>query len=112
MNEDILSGTASNLGGKVEQAAGSMTGDAKLQGQGKIDEVKGQVQAGFGRAKDNLRSTIDTLSDQARTAASGVQTQAGNAGESIGAMVKEQPIAALLTATAVGYLLAFLIHRR
>ena len=112
MDEDSVGGTARNFGGKVEQAAGDLTGDSKLQAEGMTDQFAGKVQAGLGRARDGIRSTVDSLSDQARTAASGLQDQAGTAGETLTAMVKEQPMAAILTASAVGYLVAFLIHRR
>ena len=112
MDEDRVTGAINSAAGKVEGLAGDVTGDAKLRASGTMDDVAGQVQNGYGRAKDTLRGTVDALSDQARTAASSAQQQMGSAGESLGQMVQEQPVAALLTASAVGYLLAFLIHRR
>ena len=34
MNKDRVKGSATNLGGKVKEAAGRATGDQKLQGEG------------------------------------------------------------------------------
>jgi uncharacterized protein YjbJ (UPF0337 family) len=39
MNEDRISGTARNLGGKVEEGVGRATGDVKTQIQGKLDQT-------------------------------------------------------------------------
>ncbi|MGC2080157.1 MAG: CsbD family protein, partial [Xanthobacteraceae bacterium] len=60
MNEDRISGAARNFGGKVEEGAGRVTGDAKTQIQGKLDQVAGTAQDLYGR-------TVDTAIDSATT---------------------------------------------
>ena len=54
-DHDRIDGAAKNIGGKVKEAAGKMTGDTKLQAEGKADQVEGKVQNAVGGAKDSLR---------------------------------------------------------
>ena len=44
MNEDRISGTARNVGGKIEEGLGRLTGDAKTQIRGKLDQAAGAAQ--------------------------------------------------------------------
>ena len=44
MDENRISGTARNLGGKVEEGLGHVTGDLKTQAQGKLDQAAGAAQ--------------------------------------------------------------------
>ena len=44
MDENRLSGTAKNLGGKVEEALGRATGDPKTQVRGQMQQAEGSVQ--------------------------------------------------------------------
>ena len=39
----------------MKEVAGKLTGDAKLEGEGKADQVKGKVQNAIGGIKDKLR---------------------------------------------------------
>ena len=55
MDRDRVAGAAKNLKGKVKEAAGKATGDAKLKSEGKADQVSGKVQNAFGGAKDAIR---------------------------------------------------------
>lgn len=54
-DHDRIEGAAKNIGGKVKEAAGKMTGDTKLQAEGKADQVEGKVQNAVGGAEDSLR---------------------------------------------------------
>ena len=54
-DHDRIEGAAKNMGGKVKEAAGKMTGDTKLQAEGKADQVEGKVQNAVGGVKDSLR---------------------------------------------------------
>ena len=55
MDKDRVKGSATNVGGKAKEAAGKVTGDSKLQGEGKMDKAKGKVQNAVGGAKDALK---------------------------------------------------------
>ena len=54
-DHDRVEGAAKNMGGKIKEAAGKVTGDTKLQAEGKADQVEGKVQNAVGGAKDSLR---------------------------------------------------------
>ena len=55
MDKDRIKGSASNMGGKVKEAAGDLTGDSKLQSEGKMDQGKGKVQNAIGGIKDAIK---------------------------------------------------------
>ena len=41
MDENRVSGTARNMGGKIEEGVGTLVGDAKTRIQGKLDQASG-----------------------------------------------------------------------
>src|SRR5215469_4886681 len=51
MDKDRMRGAANKAKGAVKEAAGRVTGDAKLKAEGKIDKAKGKVQSAVGGAK-------------------------------------------------------------
>lgn len=52
MNKDRIEGVAKQAKGSVKETAGKVTGDAKLQAEGKADKVEGKVQNAVGGMKD------------------------------------------------------------
>lgn len=54
-DQDRIEGTAKNMGGKIKEAAGKVTGDEKLKAEGRADQVEGKVQNAVGGVKDSLR---------------------------------------------------------
>ena len=55
MDRDRVEGAAKNVGGKIKEAAGKVTGDEKLKREGQADQVAGKVQNAVGGVKDALR---------------------------------------------------------
>eukprot|EP01031_Cornospumella_fuschlensis_P008452 gene8452-10415_t len=55
MDKDRIAGAAKQAKGAIKDAAGKLTGDAKLQAEGKADKVAGKVQNAAGGAKDAVR---------------------------------------------------------
>ena len=55
MDKDRIEGSANQAKGALKQAAGKITGDAKLQAEGTADKAKGKLQNAVGGAKDALR---------------------------------------------------------
>jgi uncharacterized protein YjbJ (UPF0337 family) len=47
------------MGGKVKEAAGNVSGDAKLKHEGQADQVAGKAQNAVGGAKDALRDATN-----------------------------------------------------
>lgn len=55
MDEDRVKGSAQSIKGKIKEVAGKVTGDSKLQAEGKADQVGGKVRNAVGGAKDAIR---------------------------------------------------------
>ncbi|MDB5601453.1 MAG: hypothetical protein JWN71_3497 [Xanthobacteraceae bacterium] len=55
MDKDRIKGSAEQAKGSVKEVAGKLTGDAKLEAEGKADKTAGKVQNAIGGLKDTLR---------------------------------------------------------
>ena len=55
MDKDRVVGSAKEVRGAAKQVVGKALGDAKLQSDGKADQIEGKVQNAFGGIKDTLR---------------------------------------------------------
>ena len=51
MNEDRVAGTATNLGGKVQQGIGRVTGDTKSQVEGVVNQAAAQPKTSMVRPR-------------------------------------------------------------
>ena len=87
MNEDRFSGTARNLGGKVEEGVGRVTGDVKTQLQGKLDQAAGVAQDLYGQTADAARDTAANLDKWLRNT------------------IETQPYTTAIVALGIGWLL-------
>jgi uncharacterized protein YjbJ (UPF0337 family) len=58
VDENQFEGAARDLGGKVQDAVGGLTGDASTQAKGKLNQVSGKAQKTFGDASEELRSNV------------------------------------------------------
>jgi uncharacterized protein YjbJ (UPF0337 family) len=83
MDENRIKGGARDFGGKLQDAAGGLTGDAETQVRGKVNQAAGQAQEAYGRVLDDLRD-----------------------------FAVEEPITALVSALGVGVVLGYLLGRR
>ncbi|WP_277184715.1 CsbD family protein [Caballeronia sp. BR00000012568055] len=82
MAQDQLEGAAQQVAGKVQDAVGALTGDAGLQGEGKLRQAAGNLQQSYGQTVDNVRLAV-----------------------------ANQPIQGVLIAAAVGFVLGALWNR-
>jgi uncharacterized protein YjbJ (UPF0337 family) len=55
MDKDRVKGSASQAKGAIKEAAGKITGDAKLQAEGKAEKAAGKVRNAVGGLKDAAR---------------------------------------------------------
>ena len=53
-DHDRIEGAAKNIGGKVKEGVGHVTGDEKLKAEGKAEQVEGKVQNTVGGIKDAI----------------------------------------------------------
>jgi uncharacterized protein YjbJ (UPF0337 family) len=92
MDENRVSGTARNMGGKIEEGIGTLVGDAKTRIQGKLDQASGAAQDLYGQAADAARETAagfdkwlpTTIETQPYTAAAVASASAGSSVGCIG----------------------------
>jgi uncharacterized protein YjbJ (UPF0337 family) len=59
MDKEHVKGAAETGGGKIEEAAGHMIGNKKLENKGKVDQVKGAVHSAVGDVKDAANATFN-----------------------------------------------------
>ena len=59
MDRDRVEGAAKNVGGKIKEAAGKVSGDEKLKREGQADQLAGKVQNIVGGVKDKRREEDD-----------------------------------------------------
>jgi uncharacterized protein YjbJ (UPF0337 family) len=55
MDKDRIEGAAEQAKGKIKEVAGKVSGDSKLESEGKADQVAGKVQNTIGGIKDTIR---------------------------------------------------------
>ncbi len=87
MDENRVEGTARNLGGKVQEGVGRVTGDAKTRSEGIANQVRGQAQDLYGRAADTARDTATSLDSWLRET------------------IETQPYTTAIVALGIGWLL-------
>ena len=79
VNENRVEGAARNIGGKIQDAVGAVTGDAETQARGQMNRAAGSAQNAYGQAVDEVKS-----------------------------FATDQPVVALLSAMALGVVIGFL----
>jgi uncharacterized protein YjbJ (UPF0337 family) len=57
MDREHVKGTADKAKGAIKDAAGKVTGDKKLQSEGKVDKAKGAAHNIAGDLKDAVKET-------------------------------------------------------
>jgi uncharacterized protein YjbJ (UPF0337 family) len=57
-DEDRLNSAGNTIGGKVKETAGVVTGDRQLEGEGKLQQVKGAVQDKVADVKDAIKRNL------------------------------------------------------
>jgi len=68
MNEDRVVGTAKNLGGRAREGLGHVTGDARMQAEGVLNQAAGTAQDLYGQAKDSASDAAEVVRQGAMSA--------------------------------------------
>jgi uncharacterized protein YjbJ (UPF0337 family) len=58
MNKDRIEGSVEQAKGGVKEVAGKLTGDSKLETEGKVQQVAGKVQNAVGGFKDAVKDAV------------------------------------------------------
>ena len=59
MNKDRIQGSATQAKGKVKEVAGKVTGDSKLESEGKAQKYAGKVRNTVGGIKDAVKESVE-----------------------------------------------------
>jgi ElaB/YqjD/DUF883 family membrane-anchored ribosome-binding protein len=113
---------ASDAVDKAGKAAGDAVNQARATVQSTLEQGRSVAQdlarqaseAGrqaLGRAGEVMQGVAPQAGEQAKQVASNLYDQGSRAGEYLSKHVAEQPLTALLIAGAIGYALAYMIHR-
>ena len=105
MDKDRVMGSADQAKGAIKEAAGDLTGDAKLKAEGKADKLKGKVENAVGGAKDVVKEATKKLNDTLDRA--GI----GSTGDAVRDAVRARPVEAIAAAAGIGALVGALIRR-
>jgi uncharacterized protein YjbJ (UPF0337 family) len=62
-NNDEMKGKWEQVKGRAKQAAGDLTNDDRLKGEGLGDEAEGNVREGFGKARRKVGETIEDIGE-------------------------------------------------
>ena len=54
-NENQNEGRMKDLGGKIKETAGDLTGNEDMKREGQADQVEGKVQKGVGDAQEEMK---------------------------------------------------------
>lgn len=94
MDENRVTGSAKNVGGKLEEGLGRATGDVKSQVQGQIKQVAGSAQDLYGQAKDSVGESV-----------AAVRKISGSVEDTIRDYIETNPYTAAAIALGLGWLI-------
>lgn len=69
MDKKNIEGGIDRAKGKIKEITGVVTGDRELEGEGKLDQLKGHVKEGLGNLREGVKNKLDELDskhDQAK----------------------------------------------
>lgn len=93
MDENRIAGTAKNVGGKVQESFGRVTGDAETEAMGITNQITGTAQDLYGQAWDNASEMAGAV----RNSASSLEMTLRN-------FIENQPYTAVAIAAGLGWL--------
>ena len=108
MATDRIKGAAKECGGKLEEAAGHVTGNQDIRAEGVARQIEGKGQNLYGQAKDGLRDAGDLAGQMYDEGRRYARRGSRDVGEAVGSY----PLASVLIAGTVGFLAGILISRR
>lgn len=94
MDENRLTGTARNVGGKVEEGFGRITENTRAQTEGLVNQAAGAAQNLYGQARDGVADAAGAAQDTAATLDKWLRRT-----------VETQPYTTAIVAVGIGWLL-------
>jgi uncharacterized protein YjbJ (UPF0337 family) len=111
MDENRVAGAARNLGGKVQEGAGHLAGDAKTELEGMLNQAAGSTQALYGQARDAAREGIEAVQDSADHVAQTLRKQSAGFEQRLRSSMNERPMMTVAMALGVGWFIGRVLHR-
>jgi uncharacterized protein YjbJ (UPF0337 family) len=94
MDENRIEGTVKNVGGKVEEGFGRVTGDTKTRTEGLVNQAAGAAQDLYGQARDGAADAAGAARDTAATLEKWLRRT-----------IETQPYTTAVVAIGIGWLL-------
>jgi uncharacterized protein YjbJ (UPF0337 family) len=94
MDENRVAGTARNVGGKVEEDLGRVTGDAKTRTEGLVNQAAGAARDLYGQARDGAADAAGAARDNAAALEKWLRRT-----------IETQPYTTAIAAIGIGWLL-------
>ena len=101
MDNNRITGTARNVGGKVEEGVGKTLGDLTQEVKGKADQAMGTAQDLYGQAKDTASEAVEA----AKQGASEVE-------DYVRKTIEQRPYTVVVAALCIGWLIGHLGRSR
>ncbi len=109
MDTDRIKGAAQELGGRLQQGYGGVTGDRSTQAEGLAREMGGKAQGLFGEAKDHVREIAEDAGDYARQAARQSGRYVREGAKAVEHSIESYPVIYLIAAAAAGFFASMLL---
>jgi uncharacterized protein YjbJ (UPF0337 family) len=100
MTDDRMAGTGRNIGGKVQEDVGKLTGIAKTEAKGMMEQAVGTVQDAYGQAVDAAAEGADA-----------VKQMANEGHDFLKGFIEENPHTATAIAIGIGFFLGYAAHQ-
>jgi uncharacterized protein YjbJ (UPF0337 family) len=101
MDDNRISGTARNIGGKIEEGFGKTVGDVNKEIKGKADQVMGSAQDLYGQAKDAASDAVEAAKQGASEVEDYVRTT-----------IEQRPYTVVVAALCLGWMIGHIGGRR
>lgn len=66
MDKERIKGAAEHAKGSIKDAIGGLTGNTKLQAEGKAEKLEGNVRDKVGKVKDEVRAEDRRIAERSR----------------------------------------------
>jgi uncharacterized protein YjbJ (UPF0337 family) len=101
MDDNRISGTARNIGGKIEEGYGKAAGDITKEIKGKADQAMGAAQDLYGQAKDTASDAVEAAKQGASDVEDYVRTT-----------IEQRPYTVVVAALCLGWMIGHIGHHR
>lgn len=110
MNNEQIFGAAENVTGRLQDAAGALTGDPKTQAKGKLKQAAGTAKETYGHLKEVAIDAVDKTKDSVHVAVDKTKEKALAGYTEVETFVHRKPGPALAIAAGVGLVLGLILR--